>query len=364
MTEHGSAEAGGPAAVADLRGLASNGPDSMGREIGEGPAAVEATLAGLADGVAARVVAGAERVVLVGTGASFAMVEAAAPFFAGPPAIARESSSLTFGDLDGQRHRPGDIVVAVSMSGESPETRAAATASQRAGARVLAITSVADSGLARSADDVILTPIGTESGAATKSALSAFAALAALAGALPADAGATVGLSHRLTVTASDVVSILDGGARVGRARSCWTLGFGPAFGVARAAALLLHEKARRPAVPCTPSEFRHGPIEAAGPEDAVVLVDAGLGPNAARARYLDRLGGELGALRVPLVSLRRTGDGPESILHALLWIQQLGRVAAMARGTYREEFLVLRAVVHAADDLVDSSHGAAGPGD
>jgi glutamine---fructose-6-phosphate transaminase (isomerizing) len=347
---------------------APDGPDSMGREIAEGPAAVEATLAGLADGTARRAIADAGRIVLVGTGASFAMAEAAGPLFADPPAIVRESSAVALGGLDGRPFGPSDLVVAISMSGVSPETGAAAVAARQAGLRLIALTAVADSALARSADAVVVTPIGAESGAATKSALTAFAALAALAGALPADPGSAADLRRRLAVTAADLDAVLDAGALVAHARACWTLGFGPAFGVARAAALLLHEKARRSAVSCTPSEFRHGPIEAAGPEDAVVLVDAGLEPNAARTRYLDRLASELEALDVPLVTLppadgREPGRAAppgadsvgraESILHALLRVQQLARVAAHVRGSYREEFLVLRAVVHAADDLV-----------
>jgi hypothetical protein len=42
-----------------------------------------------------------------------------------------------------------------------------------------------------------------------------------------------------------------------------------------------------------------------------------------------------------------------ESILHALLRVQQLARIAAVSLGTYREDFLVLRAVVGAADDML-----------
>lgn len=72
------------AATIDPSGLAPDGPDSMGREICEGPAAVEAM-----------------RVVLIGTGASFAMCEAAAPFFTRPLAIVREASRIVFDDLDG-----------------------------------------------------------------------------------------------------------------------------------------------------------------------------------------------------------------------------------------------------------------------
>jgi hypothetical protein len=97
-----------------------------------------------------------------------------------------------------------------------------------------------------------------------------------------------------------------------------------------------------------------------------VILVDAGLAPNEARGRYLDRLARELADLGVALIAVG--GDGPgtsaeaagaspaEAIPHALLRVQQLARIAAVSRGTYREDFLVLRNVVGAADDLLPGS--------
>lgn len=345
--------------------LAFDGPDSMGRETAEGPAAVEATLLGMSDGSSARLVAGARRVLLVGTGASLAMAEAAAPLFVHPAAIAREASSLVFGDLDGRTIEPGDVVVAVSMSGRSPETRAATGAARRASVPLVAVTARADSPLAAAVDEVVLTPIGEETGAATKSELSAFAALAALAAALPMESTEVGRLRDRLEATAADLDPMMAAGAIVARSRGCWALGFGPALGVARATALLLHEKARRPTIFCTPSEFRHGPIEASGAEDAVILVDAGLAPNDDRTRYLDRLARELSELGVPLIAVGGAGPGAladaigaspaEAILHALLRVQQLARIAAISGGTYQEDFLVLRAVVGAADDLLPS---------
>lgn len=344
--------------------LAFDGPDSMGRETAEGPAAVEATLLGMADGSAARLVAGARRVLLIGTGASLAMAEAAAPLFVRPAAIVREASSLAFGDVDGRPIEPGDVVVAVSMSGRSPETRAATLAARRAGVPLVAVTARADSPLAGAVDEVVLTPVGVETGAATKSELSAFAALAALAAALPMQSTEVRRLRDRLQASAADLDTMMGAGAIVARSRGCWALGFGPALGVARATALLLHEKARRPTVFCTPSEFRHGPIEASGVEDAVILVDAGLAPNDDRSRYLDRLARELAELGVALIAVGGTGPGAladaagaspaEAILHALLRVQQLARISAVSRGTYREDFLVLRgAVVGAADDML-----------
>jgi len=154
-------------------------------------------------------------------------------------------------------------------------------------------------------------------------------------------------------------------GLALARAAHAWAVGFGSAAGLARGATLLLHEKTLLVTVSGTPSEFRHGPIEAAGPADAVVLVETDP-PDPRRAAYLTRLAGELAELGVPLVTVGRgpLPPGPLTIpipeppaagavlLHTLLRIQQLARLAAHARGTYRDGFRVLRTVVGAARDL------------
>ena len=129
-------------------------------------------------------------------------------------------------------------------------------------------------------------------------------------------------------------------------------LGFGAAEGVAEAGTLLWHEKVVRPATPATPSEFRHGLIEAARREDVVLL--AGMpGGKAGERRYVDRLRAELRDLDIPLVEVRPAADeAPIAALELLLRVQQLARAVALAEGTYREEFAILRHVVRPADDL------------
>jgi glucosamine--fructose-6-phosphate aminotransferase (isomerizing) len=343
--------------------------DAMGREIAEGPAGVEATVAAVRASSALGLVADAGRVVLVGTGASLAVAEAAAPFL-GERAAVREASAVALGDVDGGRTAPGDVAVVVSNSGRSPETRAAARQLSRGGCRVIAVTADPGSPLAEAADVVVHTPIEEETGAATKSALTALAALLALAGALETDAEAAGRLRADLDATVADAAAVDEPAAVVARSGQAWSLGFGPALGLARATSLLLHEKARRPTVFCTPSEFRHGPIEAATPDDVVVLLDPGdRGPHdrAGRVAYLERLAAETAELGVPLVrigagfSARLAFDvpipaasAPERVLHALVRSQQLARATAHARGTYADDFLVLRRIVRAADDLLD----------
>ena len=107
-------------------------------------------------------------------------------------------------------------------------------------------------------------------------------------------------------------------------------------------------------------SEFRHGPVEAAGPDDTVLLLDVDP-PVTARTVYLDLLRDELNRLGVPMVTLApdapadqpgiRLGlvPGGPTALEALLRLQQLARATAHAAGTYQDGFRVLRAIVQAA---------------
>ena len=174
------------ARLARLAGLEPAGPDEMGRELAEGPAAVEATLDHverlLPQLAAAR--AAARRTVLLGTGASLAMARTVEPILrvasaadAGGPVVVREPSQAVLGAPDGDAFAATDLVVAISQSGGSPETLAAAREARAAGACLVAVTAGAASALASAADIVIHTPSGPEEGAATKSELAALAAL-------------------------------------------------------------------------------------------------------------------------------------------------------------------------------------------
>jgi glucosamine--fructose-6-phosphate aminotransferase (isomerizing) len=360
-----------------LERLAPNGPDAMGREIAAGPAGVEAALGAVRESPAVGLLADAARVILVGTGASLAVAEVAAPL-AGERWSAREASAVALGDLDGRRAAPGDVAVVVSMSGRSPESRAAARRLAQSGCPIVALTADERSPLAAAADVVVATPIGEETGAATKSALSALSALLALAGELETDAESAARLRDRLRATVADVSAVAPGGALVAKGAEVWAVGFGPALGLARATSLLLHEKARRPTVFCSPSEFRHGPIEAATRSDALILLDPGqIGGevDGSLVAYLDRLAAEAAELGVGLIRIGPRSTPPiavdgslplavhvpidesapraERVLHALVRAQQLARATAHARGTYADEFVVLRRIVRAADDLV-----------
>jgi fructoselysine-6-P-deglycase FrlB-like protein len=387
--------------------LPPDGPDLMGREIARGPDAVRATLAEVAAGAAplGRALGRARRIVLVGTGASLAAARTVAPVWrakeiaAGSaiPVLVREAAEIALDGpgtpdgesgpergpaarprpggsrgrtaLDGQAFVPGDLVVAISRSGTSPETLAAVQLALRAGCATIAITATAASPLAVAAGVVLLTPCGPEEGAATKSEVAALAALLGLAGLMSADAASGSRLRDLLTAAVEDWPPTARLGATLAAAGRLWFLGFGPGAGCAAAAALLWNEKARRPASAMTPSEFRHGAVEAARRGDAVVVI----APEDTRgdARYLGLLAAELGQLGVRSVWVMaeppeglvlaevdcvwlRGAAVPVRCLEALVRLQQLARAGAHAAGTYRDGFRTLRRVVRpaGAEDL------------
>jgi glutamine---fructose-6-phosphate transaminase (isomerizing) len=347
-----------------------DGPDQMGRELADGPDAVERTLANLAPLRASvdRLLDGAARVMFVATGASLAVVRAAAPSWQrGRSVIVRQSTEAVLADADGYHFEASTLVVAVSQSGTSPETLAAARIARSRGCETIAITAQPGSALATEASLTLPVASGDEWGAATKSALATLAALLGMAGELDGASGEAAAAALRGAV--SSWPSIATAAQVLAAARHTWFVGFGSALGIAEAGALLWHEKVIRPAIGTTPSEFRHGLIEAAGPRDVVVVIDVDA-PDPRRLAYLSRLQEELAELEVALVEIcpgpavpltpRRIrylidGETPAiGALTALLRVQQLARATALAAGTYRDEFAVLRRVVHPATDLLE----------
>jgi fructoselysine-6-P-deglycase FrlB-like protein len=364
-----------------LRRLRPDGPDEMGRELAQGPDAVAATLARLdreRQGVEAAS-ATATRIVVVGTGASLAMARAAAPTLriaelqrardpwgvpvAVRPVVVRESTEAVFGGVDGDRFRPADLVIAISQSGESPETVAAARRAAAAGAVTVALTAHESSPLAGLATRTILVPIDEERGAATKSELATLAALLALGGALPTDEPAVDALRDWLSDIVDGWPDLEPEIAALAVAGRTWITGLGPTAGLAYAGCLLWHEKVHREVAGTSVSEFRHGPVEACGPTDAVLVVaPARRSPDL--DAYLGLVDRELRELRASLVRLdvaelcERLPSGlpceTAGLLGALLQMQQLARGTAHAAGTYVDGFHVLRRVVRAAPPRFD----------
>lgn len=95
------------------------------------------------------------------------------------PVIIEYAHELRYND---PRIMPGSLMIAVSQSGETADTLAAARLAKEKGARLLAITNVVGSSLAREADDVLYTRAGPEIAvASTKAYLTQLIALHLLA---------------------------------------------------------------------------------------------------------------------------------------------------------------------------------------
>ena len=126
------------------------------------------------------------------------------------------------GIADFLRRRAGDVVLAISNSGETPELLAAARVLRDNGATLIAVTGVAASALAHMAEVVLVGAVVHEGGpldlAPRASVLVQAGVLAALSAELQARAG----------VTREQYARWHPGGALGDRARDGWKCGSGP----------------------------------------------------------------------------------------------------------------------------------------
>ena len=146
-------------------------PHFMLKEIHEQPQALASTLAGLGYEIEeiARIISRAERVMLVGAGTSFHAALVAQYLFTGlantwsQAIISSEAKWLVRG------LREGDVVIAISQSGETIDTLTAVRYAKQQGACTIAISNVIDSAIPRETHYAIYTRAGPEIGvAATK----------------------------------------------------------------------------------------------------------------------------------------------------------------------------------------------------
>jgi glucosamine--fructose-6-phosphate aminotransferase (isomerizing) len=194
----------------------------------------------------------------------------------------------------------GDLVVAISQSGETADTLAAVKEARSRGARVLAISNVVDSAIPRSSDGVLYTHAGPEIGvASTKCFTAQLAALSLIAihigrrnGKLLPEAAAR--LVEELAATPTKMTEALEGLgdmrqlAREYRyAKDFLFLGRGTNYPIALEGALKLKEISYIHAEGYAAGEMKHGPI---------ALVDDG----------------------VPVVVLAPQGPGYEKVLSNL----------------------------------------------
>jgi glucosamine--fructose-6-phosphate aminotransferase (isomerizing) len=156
-------------------------PNFMRKEIDEQPRVLESTLRSLIDpttgltalddhGLDPGVIRATRKMFLVGCGSSYhaalvgkAMIER----LAGIPVEVDVASEFRY---RAPLIEPGDVVVAISQSGETTDTLAAVRAARAKGANILGVCNVVGSGLARQSDAVLPTAAGPEIGVASTKA--------------------------------------------------------------------------------------------------------------------------------------------------------------------------------------------------
>ncbi len=221
-------------------------------------------------------------------------------------------------------------VVAISRSGETTETVAAAQKSRENGAFVTALTVEAESSLAKHADHVAASPTHAEEGIV----MTVSASLMLLLGMqmIGQNIPASVVASARRLAEALDASlnkRILD--------RSHFVfLGGGPLFGIAAEGALKLMEMSQVLTQPFHPHEYRHGPISLVDEKTAVVMLYS-TDQKDAEATLVEELR-EKGAIVIGLggpgdVELSVDADLTLSALVFLPALQILGERVAQSRG-------------------------------
>jgi len=243
---------------------------------------------------------------LTGMGSSFHACHAAASALGQRGVLAVSVNSAELLHFQWKTAAAASAVVLVSQSGRSVEVLKLAQklVSLAHRPRLIAITNGTDNPLTPLVDICLDTAAGTEVGPSTKSYAATFVPLAALVETMsPAAsrrstaaalsnvaevaylaADAADQLVMKATALAEELFEWLD--AR----RTVTILGRGVARGPAETSALVLKEAARFPAEALDAADFRHGPLELAGPDLAVVLLSL----EKATRRLDDRLAAEV----------------------------------------------------------------------
>jgi glucosamine--fructose-6-phosphate aminotransferase (isomerizing) len=275
--------------------LAEKGPyrHFMEKEIAEQPEALAHTLSHYLDPLAKRAhpiegldFAAAERLVIAACGTAHYAGAVAKYWFEGLAGLAVENDVASEYRYRSPVLRAGDIVLAVSQSGETADTKAAFEMGKDAGLTAAAIVNVPDSTIARLADAVLPTLAGPEIGvASTKAFTSQLAVLAALAVAAARargriDADEEARLVELLLEVPRLVVESLSAGDHIAalahdlaKASDVLYLGRGLAYPLALEGALKLKEISYIHAEGYAAGELKHGPIALIDENTPVVVV-------------------------------------------------------------------------------------------
>jgi glucosamine--fructose-6-phosphate aminotransferase (isomerizing) len=200
---------------------------------------------------------------------------------AGAPAMMIDAAELLHFRLP--MLHAGDTVVLVSQSGESAETVRAAQVLRESGNApfVVAVTNGAGSSLAKEADVVLRTFAGDETGPSTMTFVAALVVVGALALAIEGIAPGAVAdrLATDAELTAAAIDDLLaheqladDLVAWHGGRATTVLLARGGSRAAAEMGALTLKEAVGMPVESLQTAQFRHGPLEIAGPQMAAMI--------------------------------------------------------------------------------------------
>jgi glucosamine--fructose-6-phosphate aminotransferase (isomerizing) len=187
---------------------------------------------------------------------------------------------------------PGDLVIAVSQSGETADTMAAIREARSKGAKVLAISNVLDASIPRLADYAFYTHAGPEIGvASTKAFTTQLVSMVLVAvylgrrsGALSAERAAKIlaellAIPHKMADVVGQAAQLQVLAKRYGHAKGFLFLGRGNQYPIALEGALKLKEISYIHAEGYAAGEMKHGPI-ALIDEHLPVVVLVPRGPN------------------------------------------------------------------------------------
>ena len=286
-------------------------PDRFIAEIAGQPEAVRRAVRGLEDqaGVLAGIHAALtapRAVVFTGMGASYDSCHVPVTLLAarGVPAFMVDAAELLHFRLPMLDART--LVVCVSQSGESVELvrLAEALGADAARPRLASVTNGLDNTLARAADLALDTHAGSEAGPSTLTYVAGIVVLAALA---RAEQGAETAAAamERLLDRYDEVAGDLAGW--FAERPMLTILGRGCARAAAETGALLFKEAAHLPAESLQSAQFRHGPLELAGPDLATMIV-----ATEPRTRKLEEgLAAELVEAGAAVLVISQDGDAP-----------------------------------------------------
>ena len=263
-------------------------PDPFIEEIAGQPDALRRAAAGLSGQRSALLqIAGAARgraIVFTGMGSSYDACYPVVTHLAGAGATAVLVDASELLHFRRAMLDAATLVIAVSQSGESAEVvrLAHALAGRSDRPFLVAVTNGWTNTLAREAAVVLDTGAGAETGPSTMTFAASLVCLAALGGALTGEEPDLVleRVAREAERTARAIEDVLDDEALPGRLadllgerRSAVILGRGPARAAAEMGALTLKEAAGLAIESLQAAQFRHGPLELAGPGLAAMVI-------------------------------------------------------------------------------------------